>query len=298
MTTGTTETAPPVSILIRPRRRPQTEIIVGACALTVVLALSFLAQTLTGHDPDDFVGPPFSAPSPDYLFGTDSLGRDVFVRTFVAARVDYLIAVISVVVSLLIGSTLGILVGIARRGIWSTLLLRVTDALIAVPFPLLILLVVVGFGTSTGIAGLPPGVAQILLAVFIVGWALYARLARAEASSLRNRDFIVAAELMGFSKARITFRHILPHVMTTVLTYSVADAVMIVGFVASLPFLGAGVPPPTAEWGSMMFDGRSSIDFAWWQILFPGLALALSAVAASLIADGLVARQGRQTTLR
>lgn len=269
------------------------ELWLGVAVLVAITVLSFVAPQLTGHGPDEFVGAPFEPPSSSFWFGTDSLGRDVFVRTFTAAHVDYVIAGVGVIVSLMIGTALGVLAGSARSGVWGTGLMRITDALIAVPFPLIILMVVVGIDTSFGPSFLPPGVMQVLFAVFIVDWAIYARLSRAETSSLRGRDFIVAASLMGYSRSRIVLRHIAPHVAATKVTYAVADAVLIVGFAASLPFLGAGIPPPTAEWGTMMYEGRGVLDFAWWLMLFPGLALAMSAVAAAFIADSLLARQGR-----
>lgn len=285
-----------VSQSVKRRRRETglTAIIAGAAVLVGFILMSFLAPVLIGYGPNEMSDSPLAPPSLEHPFGTDVLGRDVFVRTFVAVHVDYLVALVGALVSLAIGTLLGTLAGMASRRAWGTILMRVTDALIAVPFPLLILLILLTVGNQVSVLGTPPGVFQILVGIVIVGWSIYARLARAESSGLRSREYVVAAELMGYGKGRITFRHILPAVIAVTGTYAVADAVMIVGFVASLPFLGAGVPPPTPEWGSMMYEGRASIVSGWWQVIFPALALTVSAVAASVIADGLLDRTSRK----
>lgn len=283
--------------LAAPRRRADraaVEIGVGVGVLAVFVALAFLAPLITGYGVDEFVGAAYQPPSAEHWFGTDALGRDTFVRTFAAVRVDYLVAAIGALLSMVIGTALGLLTGAARRGIWGTAMMRVTDALIAIPFPLFILVIVMTVGSQTSVLGAPPGVVQILIALFVGGWAIYARMARAETLGLRSREYIVAAELMGYGRARILFRHMLPRVLGVTATYAVADAVMIIGFVAALPFLGAGVPPPTPEWGSMMYESRAALVTAWWLILFPGLALTVSAVAASLIGDALVDRSDRR----
>lgn len=283
------------SILVadRPKQRwtrSTIEILIGAVVLAAFVVMSFLAPVLTGYGSTDFVGVPFQAPSSEHLFGTDALGRDVFVRTFAAVHIDYAVAALGAVISLVIGTVLGTAVGAARRRLWGTAMMRVTDALIAIPAPLLILVITMSVGTQTQIFGAPPGVAQILVAIFVIGWAIYGRMARAEALGLRSREYVVAAELMGYGRLRILFRHIMPRVLSVTTTYAVSDAVLIVGFVASLPFLGAGVPPPTPEWGAMMYEARASLVTGWWQVVFPALALTVSAVAASLIADGLMDR--------
>jgi peptide/nickel transport system permease protein len=264
----------------------------GIGILATIALLSVLAPAIVGVQPDALVAAPLSPPSADHPFGTDSFGRDVFVRTFVAARVDYAVAAAGATVSMLVGGTIGILAGMARRPIWGRLLGRVTDALIAVPFALFILLIVVAVGPGRDVLGLPKGLPAVLIAVFLIGWSIYARLARAETSSLRQRDFVTAARLMGFSRRRIVALHIMPSVMLTLGTYAVTQAVAIVGALAALPFLGAGVLPPTPEWGSMMHEGRGLLQSAWWVVVFPGAALVLTAIALSLVADALLDRLG------
>lgn len=287
------EVAVPARRALRLRAgRPRLGIAVGLTILAAMVAMSLLAPAIFGTSPDALVGRPLAAPSGAHPFGTDSLGRDVAVRTFVAARIDYLVAAVGVTFSLVVGSSLGVLVGMARRPIWSGLVMRVTDALIAVPFALLIVLIVVAVGTDRQVLGLPRGAAPVLVAIFLAGWAVYARLARAQTLSLRRRDFVTAARLMGYPRRRIVFRHVLPAVLTTNATYAVSDAILVVGFVASLPFLGAGIVPPTPEWGSMMYEGRATLESAWWVVVFPGAALMLTAFAVALLADGLIDRLG------
>jgi len=265
---------------------------VGIAIVAAIALLSVFAPAIAGDGPDRLIGAPLQAPSGEHWFGTDALGRDVFVRTFVAARVDYLVAIFGTLFSLIVGTTLGTLVAMARRPVWGKLLMRVTDGLIAVPFNLLILVIVLGFGTERDVLGLPKGLPGVLVAVIVVGWSIYARLARAEAMTLRQREFVGAARLMGFSKRRIVGRHILPTVILTTGTYAVADTVMVIGLLAGLPFLGAGVLPPTPEWGTMMFEGRGVLESAWWVVVFPAAALVATAIAISLIADGLLDRLG------
>ncbi|MBY4130247.1 ABC transporter permease [Rhodococcus fascians] len=283
------------------KRRRQTRlgagnrgIAVGSAILLGIVVLGIVAPSIVGHSGSDLSGTPLSAPSADHPFGTDTLGRDVFVRTFEAARTDYSIALVGVVVAVIIGSVLGTLVTITRHEFWGRALMRITDGLISVPFNLLILLIVIGVGVDKSLPGLPPGSLGVVLAVWAVGWSIYARLARAEAKTIVGTDYITAAKMMGYSRIRIGVRHVLPSVAQTTGTYAVADTIMIIGLLAGLPFLGAGIVPPTPEWGVMMFEGRGVIEYAWWCVTFPAAALVLSAIAISLVADGLIDKTTRR----
>lgn len=265
-----------------------------ACAIPLlILLLGAVLPALTGYGTDEFVADAYLAPSLAHPFGTDQFGRDVMVRSFAAAKIDYLIPGIAVTVSVVVGSMLGVLAAISgRRADW--LLLRVTDAIIAFPFVVLVLVLVVVVGADFSLLGLPDGAAPALAAIVLTGWAYYARLARSQALSLRNRDFVAAARLMGYSNLRITVRHILPTVLATSLAYAVGDLIVTVALIASLSFLGAGVAPPTPEWGQMMYEGRDVLETAWWLTLFPATLIAISSLALATIADAMVARlEGR-----
>ena len=148
--------------------------------------------------------------------------------------------------------------------------MRLVDAIIAFPGVILILALVVVIGPNRTLGPLPAGLPSLFAALFAAGWALYARLARGEVLALRNRDFVTATRLLGYSNTRIVTRHLLPTVIRTTATYAVADAILVIITTASLAFLGAGVQPPTAEWGAIMYEGRSVLATAWWVSTMPG----------------------------
>jgi peptide/nickel transport system permease protein len=259
-------------------------VVVGVAILATVTSLSIVVP-LVSPSPDTFVATPFEPPSWSHPFGTDTFGRDVFVRTWAAGRIDLFVATVGVLSSLLFGTTIGVLAASARSRYWEAVLMRVVDSIIAFPFVVLVLALVLVFGATAEYGPLPAGLPALLLAIFIFDWALYARLARAQTLVLRTSDFVVAASILGFSSARIVRRHLLPHVFRVTGAYAVGDAIIILIATASLPFLGAGVQPPTPEWGSMMYEGRTVLATAWWITIIPGLVLALTGIGLSLVAD-------------
>lgn len=267
-------------------------ILVGTAVLVAVPLLGWLLPWITGYAPHEFVDVPLLAPSLAHPFGTDEYGRDVMVRAFAASHVDYLIAAVTVGVSALVGSAVGVFSACVRaRGVdW--IIMRLADAVISFPLLVLVLALVVVFGDDLSLPGVPQGMPALLAALVAIGWAYYARLARSQAVSLRSREFVVAAQQMGYSDLRIAVRHLLPTVMTVTLAYSVGDAITAVAIASSLSFFGAGVAPPTPEWGQMMYEGRGLIDSAWWITTFPGLIVVSMGLALSLAADGLAARLG------
>jgi peptide/nickel transport system permease protein len=259
-------------------------------SLALIAGLGFLLPLITGYPVDGFVALPYESPSTAHPFGTDSYGRDVMVRTFAASHVDYLVAIVSVGFSAFVGTAVGVLCTASRSRAVEWSVMRLTDAVISFPFIILVLALVVVFGDTLAVPGLADGLPALLLAICVTGWAYYARLARAETLSLRERDFIVAARSMGFSHARIVLRHLFPTVLMTALAYAVGDAIVTVSLTASLSFLGAGVQPPTPEWGQMMYEGRDALQSAWWITAFPALLLAISGLLLAVIADGAIKR--------
>ena len=135
---------------------------------------------------------------------------------------------------------------------------------------------------------MPAGLPATVIAFLLVGWAYYARLARAQTLALRRSDHVLAAEILGYSQGRIVVRHLAPGVARVTAAYAVGDAILAVVVIASLAFLGAGVQPPTPEWGNIMYEGRAFIATAWWITVAPGVMLALTGVALSLVADALL----------
>jgi peptide/nickel transport system permease protein len=271
-------------------RLPGWLVLVAAAIPVLIVILGFVLPAITGYSPTAFVAQPLQAPSWAHPFGTDQFGRDIFVRCFVASHIDYLVAAVGVGVASVAGSIIGVAVASTRiRGVdWTVM--RIVDAVIAFPFIVLALAFVVVFGQGASFLGLPQGMPALFAAFLLVGWAYYARLARSQAVSLRSRDFVTAAHLMGYSNTRIALRHVMPIVMATTLAYAVGDAILTVALTASLSFLGAGIGPPAPEWGQMMFDGRGLLQIAWWMTLFPALMLVISGLCLAIIADHAIRR--------
>lgn len=268
-------------IEIDPRATPKKQrwaflLAVGGLAL-IVLACVLLPFTKP-YGPNDFVGMPFAPPSWDMPFGTDQFGRDVFLRSLAGGQIDLLVAVIGVTIPLTIGTAIGVFSGY-RAGTWiDAVIMRIVDAILAFPFTILILALAVILGADVTWGFLPPGLPALFIALFITSWTVYARIARAETLSLRSRDFVVAAEVSGLRKWTIVVRHLVPNVLPATITYALSDAVLLIGVTASLPFLGAGVQPPTAEWGGIIYDGRPYLASAPWVSLGPGLMLIITGV--------------------
>jgi peptide/nickel transport system permease protein len=276
----------------RPRRTAQTSLIIGLALLGLIIAGCILVPLLSVQSANAIVADSYEAPSIVHPFGTDSVGRDLLIRVFVAGRLDLAIATIAVLAASAIGLLLGTLAGAAHWRWVDMVLMRLVDAVIAFPFLVLVLVLVVVFGTERSYGPLPAGAPAIVCGVILGDWAFYARLARGQTLALRRRYFIIAARLLGFSQSRIVLRHVLPGVLGTVVTYAVTDVILVMTTVASLSFVGIGVQPPTPEWGALMFEGRASLLDAWWIALIPGTMFALTGLGLSLVADSLLARQG------
>jgi ABC-type dipeptide/oligopeptide/nickel transport system permease subunit len=258
----------------------------GATLLGIIVALCVLVPLFVETSTTDFVGIPLSGPSLSHPFGTDAFGRDVFIRTIVGGRLDLGVAFIGVLVPLLLGTTIGIASGLVAGSLLDRVVMRTVDAILAFPFNILILALAVVLGQSTTFWFLPAGVPGILVALFLTSWSVYARIARGETLSLRQRDFLVAARVSGLSWWTIVRRHIYPNVLPATLTYALSDAVLVIGVIAALPFLGAGVQPPTPEWGSIIYDGRSVLRDAPWVCLGPGLFIVCTGIAVRLMGQG------------
>jgi peptide/nickel transport system permease protein len=217
------------------------------------------------------------APSLLHPFGTDNFGRDILSRVIWGTRIDLQIAIIGVVFPFLLGTTIGTVAGFFG-GIVDTLFMRLVDIILAFPFLVLMLAI---------IAILGPGLTSFYIALALVGWVSYARLIRAQILVLKNQDFAVAAASLGFGRARIMFRHLLPNAIAGSLVFAMSDAVLVLLNGAAISYLGLGVQPPVAEWGVMVAEGQAFITTAWWITLFPGLAIVALAFSFSLLGDGL-----------
>lgn len=226
-------------------------------------------------------------PSVEHLFGTDSLGRDIFGRVIYAIRTDFAFGLVTTYVPMMIGLIAGAVAG--YLGGWlDGLIMRLVDVLIAFPYIVIILALASVFGA---------GLFGAYVGVIIVSWTIYARLTRGEMLVLREQQYVLAAKTLGFSTSRIVLRHALPNAIRPSLVFSMADLVLNILTLASLSYLGLGVQPPTPEWGALIADGRGYLLTAWWISTLPGLVVVLAGVGFSLIGDGLADRLGGELKL-
>jgi peptide/nickel transport system permease protein len=218
------------------------------------------------------------APSTGHLLGTDEVGYDVLGRLMLGGQTSLEVGVAAALIATIFGVLWGAFAGFFG-GLVDALMMRVVDALIAIPA--LFLLIVLGTIVT-------PSVPVLVLVVGGIAWLVPARLIRAETLSLRTREFVDAVRVMGGSEARIVIRHILPNAIGTVVvnaTFQVADAILTV---AALSFLGLGVPPPAANWGSMLSSGVNYTFAGYWWLIYPaGIAIVLTVVAFNVIGDAL-----------
>ena len=221
-------------------------------------------------------------PSFAHPFGTDNFGRDVFSRVIWGSRLDLAMGIGGVLGPLVIGCVIGLVAGYFG-GIVDTLLMRLLDITISFPFFVLMIAIISILGS---------GLFSFFIALALVGWVSYARLVRSRTLALRHSDFVAAGQILGFSSARIMFRHVMPNAALPVLVFATSDIVLTILLGSSLSYLGLGVQPPLAEWGVMIAEGQNFISTAWWITLFPGLAIVVLALGFSLMADGLAARYG------
>ena len=262
--------------------------LVGIVLFSTVVLLCIFVPILSPYQPNDFVNMAFLPPSWQHPFGTDAVGRDLFVRTFAGGRVDLVAAAITTGFALTVGTVLGTVAGAARSRWIDALLMRIVDAVIAFPLLILLLTLVVVIGADRAWGPAPAGLPAAMAALMAVQWAIYARLARGQALALRNSDFVLASRVAGLSPTSIVLRHITPGVSRITLAYAIGDFVLVVVILASLPFLGAGVQPPAAEWGSIMYEGRGFLRNAWWITVLPGAVLAITGLGLSFVADSLL----------
>lgn len=254
---------------------------IGIALIVTIIALGTLVPFFSAYDTTTGVARSLEPPSIDHPFGADQLGRDVFVRSFAAVQLDMLVALVGVLIPLLAGTIIGALATTTDvrlvRGTVGTFI----DGINAFPFLILALGVIAVIGT---------GVVSVIVAIALTSWARYAKLARTRAAIIRDADFVSALRLLGYGRWRIIIRHILPNVFSETFAYGVSDFTLVILTVASLSFLGAGVRPPTAEWGAMMADGRLFLASAPWLLVGPGIILTITAFAVSLIGEAMKER--------
>jgi len=256
--------------------------IASLIVIIILILLAAFAPVISPY-PEQGAGQPdiinkLQPPSAEYLFGTDPLGRDVLSRVLYGARTALVSGITIEVLAVIFGSVLGALAGYFGGKV-DEVIMRITDIFLAFP-PLLLAMTIA--------AVLEPSLQNSILAITIVWWPWYTRIVRGQAISVRERDYVRAARGMGVSDLTIIRRHILPNVMSPVMVQATLDLGAAILTVAALSFVGLGVPPPTADWGFMVSEGRIYVQNGrWWVPTFPGLALFITIMAFNLLGDGI-----------
>jgi ABC-type dipeptide/oligopeptide/nickel transport system permease subunit len=257
--------------------------LVGAGIITVILLVAVFAELLAPYSPYDSFADGLTAmggpvpPGPRFILGTDNLGRDVLSRLIFASRISLQVGVIAAGVSLTLGTLIGVVAGYCGRWI-DLIIMRITDAMLAFPFLLFVILVV---------AILRPSVTIIYVVIGILGWSKTARIARGQTLSIMQNAYVEAARSVGASFWHIILRHIIPNIMGPIIVFGTLQVGNYVLTEGALSYMGVGVPPPIPSWGSMIFTGQKYYNAAPWLIIFPGLMLTLTVIGFNLVGDGL-----------
>ena len=271
------------------RRAPMVPLAI----IIIMLLTAVLANVLTPYSPVNIslperLRPPFweQGGSLAHPLGTDPMGRDLLTRLIYGGRISLLVGLLGLCLGGGVGAALGLIAGYAGGRV-DAFLMRTTDTALSFPIILFAILLVVILGGS---------LFTVVLAVALVLWARFARVIRGEALSIRARDFVALARVAGSSPLRIIVVHLFPNVLNTLVVLLSLQVGWVIIVEASLSFLGAGVPPPTPTWGSMIAEGRDYIASAWWVSFFPGLAILVTVLAFNLFGDWL--RDALDPTLR
>jgi peptide/nickel transport system permease protein len=278
-------------------RQDRAAIAGGAVVLVLVLIAIFggpLATHITGHGQnavygnmtDDF-GVPLG-PNKQFWFGADASGRDLFVRTMYGARTSLFVGVVASAFAVLIGLVLGMLAGFFG-GIVDTGLSRFADVMLAVPQLLIAVGIVAACSGKEGcLAGtIQPGLGLVIIVITLFSWSYIARIVRGFTLSLREKEFVESARALGASNLRILATEIVPNLLGPLIVYTTLLIPTNILFEAALSYLGLGVPPDQASWGSILSDASGLYDVAWWLMVFPGGFLIVTTLAFNLLGDGL-----------
>lgn len=252
--------------------------IAGSLVLALILILAVFANQLSPYPPNvQNLRNRLQPPSAEHWLGTDQFGRDIMSRMMHGGRVSLQVGFLSVGIALAIGGLMGLLAGFYGRWLDSTLM-AIVDVLLALPAFLLALAIVAALG---------PGLTNVMIAVGIANVPLFARITRSAVITVREQDYVAAAQAAGSSDLRIMFKHVVPNSLSPVIvqvTLSLAGAILAA---AGLSFLGLGAQPPISEWGAMLNSARPFIRDAHWTVTFPGLAIVITVLALNLVGDGL-----------
>jgi len=259
--------------------------ILGIFVLFCILVMAIIGPMISGYEGSkQSLIEANLAPDSKYWFGTDDLGRDIFTRIWLGARISLSIGIIAALIDIVVGIVVGAISGYAAgRGKWGDridgFLMRVVEILYGVPYLLVVILLLVL---------MKPGLVTMIIALSLTGWVSMARIVRGQVLQVKQQQFVTAAELLGTSHASILLKHIIPNIMAVIivnLTFTIPSAIFAESF---LSFLGLGVQAPAASWGTMANDALGVIlSGEWWRLLFPSLLIALTMFSFNAIGDGL-----------
>jgi peptide/nickel transport system permease protein len=269
--------------------------VVVAIALVAIFAPAIAAWT--GHGPNTEYPPPIGQtvdglpkpPTSQFLFGTDDLGRDVLVRVAYGAQISLLVGVLATLLTVGIGAIVGLAAGYFGRLV-DTVLARVIDVMLSIPFLLFAISLASVISVTPlhlGPFELHQGVGVVVIVIGTFSWATVARIVRGQVLAIREKEYIEAARSLGAGSWRIIAIDVLPNVLAPIIVYATLLIPLSIVTEASLSYLGVGIPPPTADWGSMIAEAQQYYQEAWWFLVFPCLALIITTLAFNILGDGI-----------
>lgn len=266
------------SKLLESLNRKNAMLKIGAALAAIIVLAAIFAPLLEPFDPTEMIlADKFIPPCSEHIFGTDNMGRDIFSRVIAGSRISLSIALLVVIISAALGIIIGLVSGFCGGKI-DMVFMRIVDVLLAFPAIIFALAISALLGT---------GQLNLVIAICCIQWTRYARVARGEALLLKNSDHIDAARAIGNNSRQIILNYFLPHVISKIVILMSLDIGGIILYCSSLSFLGMGAQPPSPDWGAMISDGKDNMRYAPWMALFPGLAIALSALIFNMLGDGI-----------
>ena len=251
--------------------------IAGLIILAIIIAMAIVVPMLSQYKYSDQLGVYNSPPGAQFWFGTDDLGRDIFVRIWAGARISLFIGITAALIDLVIGVLWGSVSGLAGGRV-DNIMMRIADVLTAVPYLLVVIVLLVV---------MQPGIVPMIIALSITGWINMARIVRGEVLSIKNQEYVLAARTLGASTGHLIMKHLIPNALGAILvtmTLTIPSAIFTESF---LSYLGLGVPAPRASWGTMASDGNKAIADYPWRLIFPAVFISLTIFAFNAIGDGL-----------
>ena len=271
----------------RGAHRGRAKLIAGGIIVGCFVLMGIFAAQLAPHDPlrQDLLDR-LADPGSAHWLGTDALGRDTLSRMIYAIRVDLRVGVLCALLPMLLGTAIGAFAGF-YGGLTDAIVTRLIDLVQSFPVLVFFLALLGAMGMARPFLFLGPGELPVIIVFLAVGWIVYARLIRGEILRVRELEYVQAARAAGLSRRRVLVRHVLPNVVNQTIVYVVLDVGLAILALATLSFLGLGIPAPTPEWGAMIAENRARFAEQWWLVVAPGLAVSVLGIGLALVGDGL-----------